>query len=187
MPWSVMYLLIFMPKNFVVTNCPSVAVPRRARVQARVGAERARRVLVHAHRDPEVVVTEADGVGRERQRARRRRAPVVHVGERDAGEAQQRDDRVGIVDLVAAGERELDVVPAHPGVGERVADGDRAHLDAGRVTEPAERVEAHSDDGDVHAHVLSLLQATGRNANVTTSLPSSSVRNGTITSSISIR
>ena len=79
-----------------------LAVPRRARVQPRVGAERAGQVLVHADRDAEVVLAEADRVGGERQRARRGRAAVVDVGERDAGEPEQRDDRVGVVDLVAA-------------------------------------------------------------------------------------
>ena len=68
-----------------------------------------RQVLVHADRYAEVVIAEANRVRRERQCARRGRGPVVDVGERDAGEPEQRDDRVGVVDLVAAGERELDV------------------------------------------------------------------------------
>ena len=167
------------------------AVPRRAGVQAGVGAERPGRVLVHAHRDPEIVVAEADRVGRQRERARRSRAAVVDIGERDPGEAQERDDGVGVVDLVAPRERELDVTPGDPGVGERVADRDRAHLDAGRLAEAPERVQPHSDDRYVHVHSLSSVrpgvdQVTGRNAKVTTSLPSSSVRNGTTTSSISM-
>ncbi len=60
---------------------------------------------------PRSVFAEPDRVGGQRERARRGRAAVVHVGERDAGEAEQRDDRVRVVDLVAAAERELDVAP----------------------------------------------------------------------------
>ena len=124
--------------------------------------------------------------GGERQRARGGGAAVVHVGERDAGEPEERDHRVGVVDLVAAAERELDVAPLDAGVGERPADRDRAHVDARHSGEAAERVQAHAHDGDVHVSSFPRAQPTGRNANVTTSLPSSSVRNGTTTSSISM-
>ena len=185
-PVVVHVLVDLHPEELRRDELAELAVPRRARVQARIGAERAGQVLVHADRDAEVVVAEADRVGGERQRARRGGAPVVHVGERDAGEPEQRDDRVGVVDLVAAAERELDVAPLDAGVGERAADRDRAHLDARHAREAAERVQPHTDDRDVHLRVLSSPQPTGRNANVTTSLPSSSVRNGTSTSSISM-
>ena len=126
-----------------------------------------------------------------RERARRGRAPVVDIGERDPGEAQQGDDGIRVVDLVASCERELDVAPGDAGVGERVADRDRTHLDAGRLAEASERVQPHSDDRHIHVHSLLLGrpgvdQVTGRNTKVTTSLPSSSVRNGTTTSSISM-
>ena len=72
------------------------------------------------------------------------------------------------------------------------ADGDRAHVDARQISETAERVQPDSYDRDVHSSPpctrsrAGLTQATGRNAKVTTSLPSSSVRNGTSTSSISM-
>ena len=56
----------------------------------------------------------------------------------------------------------------------------------GHAREAAERVQPHPDDRDVVHHACRPAQATGRNANVTTSLPSSSVRNGTSTSSISM-
>ena len=138
-----------------------LAVPRRARVEARVGAERTRDVLVHPDRDAEVGVAEANRVGRERQRAGRGRAPVVHVGERDAGEPEQRDDGVGVVDLVAAAERELDVAPLDARVRERAADRDRAHLDAGHVAEATERVQAHAHDRDVHLSAPSIRIAHG--------------------------
>ena len=154
-PWSCMYLLIFIPKNFVVTNCAELAVPRRARVQARIGAERAGEVLVHADRDAELVVAEPDRVGRERERARRGRAPVVDVGERDTGEPEQRDDRVGVVDLVTACERELDVAPLDARVGERAPDRDRAHVDRGHAGKAPERVQPHPNNRHIHAHAAS--------------------------------
>ena len=54
------------------------------------------------------------------------------------------------------------------------------------LAEAAERVQAHAHDRNVHLSAPLDPVATGRNANVTTSLPSSSVRNGTTTSSISM-
>ena len=142
------------PEELRRDELAELAVPRRARVEPRVGAERAGQVLVHADRDPEVVLAEPDRVRGERERARRGRAAVVDVGERDAGEPEQRDDRVGVVDLVAARERELDVAPLDAGVGERPPDRDRAHLDARHVAEPAERVQPHADDRDVVTHAF---------------------------------
>ena len=182
-----MYLLIFIPKNFVVTNCPSSPYHDGHAYWRGSALNAPGQVLVHADRDAEVVIAEADRVRRERERARGGGAAVVDVGERDAGEAQERDDGVGVVDLVAAAERELDVAPLDARVRERAADRDRAHLDARHAGEAAERVQPDAHDGDVHCVVLSsAAQPTGRNANVTTSLPSSSVRNGTTTSSISM-
>ncbi len=110
-PWSCMYLLIFIPKNFVVMNWPTSPYHDGHAYRRGSARERAGNVLVHADRDAEVAVAEPDRVGGHRQRARRGRAPVVDVGERDPGETQQRDDRVGVVDLVAPAERELDVAP----------------------------------------------------------------------------
>ena len=157
-PVVVHVLVDLHPEELGGHELADLAVPRRARVQARIGAERAGDVLVHADRDPEVVVAEADRVGGERERARRGRAPVVDVGERDAGEPEERDDRVGVVDLVAPAERELDVAPVHARVGEGPTDRDRAHVDARHAGEAAERVQPHADDRDVrscHRCVLS--------------------------------
>ena len=57
-------------------------------------------------------------------------------------------------------------------------------VDAGKTTE---RMQPHTHDRDIATHAASTSsQLTGRNANVTTSLPSSSVRNGTNVSSISM-
>ena len=211
-PVVVHVLVDLHPEELRRQELADLAVPRRARVQARIGSERAGEVLVHADRNTELVVAEPDRVGRERQRARGRRAPVVDVGERDTGQAEQRDHRVGVVDLVAAAERELDVAPLHSRVRERAPDRDRTHVDARHVREPPERVQPHPDNRDPRScgfdlrpsiaraeprttsgptdlrlarHVTSP-QLTGRNANVTTSLPSSSVLNGTSTSSISM-
>ena len=90
---------------------PDLAVPGRRAVVDGVGGERARLVLVHADGDADVVLARADGVGRQLQRRRRGGAAVVDVHERDAGEPEPADDRVGVVDLEAAAERELHVLP----------------------------------------------------------------------------
>src|SRR5262249_3285451 len=75
--------------------------------------------------------------------------------------------------------------PRDAGVGERTADGDRAHVDPRAIPEAPERMEPHTYDRDVHG--LSSYRAfIGRNANVTTSLPSPSVRHGTRTISMPI-
>ena len=177
------------PEELRRDELAELAVPRRARVQARVGAERARQVLVHADGDAQVVVPQPDRVGGQRESARRGRAAVVDVVEGDSREPQERDHRVGVVDLVAPGERELDVAPLDARVREGAADGDRAHLDRRHAREAAERMQPHSHDRDVHPvlpDALAPAQPTGRNAKVTTSLPSASVRNGTSTSSISM-
>jgi hypothetical protein len=110
------------------------------------------KVLVHPDRDAEPVLAEADRLRGQRQRARGGRAPDVDVGERDAGEAEERDHGVGVVDLVAAGEAELDLSPLDTGVGQRAPDRDRAHLDPGGVAEPPERVQPHPDDRHVTVH-----------------------------------
>ena len=104
-------------------------------------------------------------------------AGVEDVGERDAGQADQPGHRVGVGDLVAAAEAELDVLPLDARVGERGLDRVGAHLHGGLV-EPAERVQPHADDRDVVRHRRVLSSQTGWKANVTISLPSSSVVNG---------
>ena len=157
------------------------AVPRRAGVEPGIGAEGPGQVLVHTDGDAEVVLAEANGVGGQGQGAGGGGASVVDVGEGDPGEAHQGDDGVGVVDLVAPGEGELDVAPFDARVGEGAADGDGAHVDGRHVLEAAEGMEADPDDGDVSA-----VHATGRKAKVTTSSPVSSVRRGVSTSSISM-
>src|SRR5206468_522589 len=136
----------------------------------------------HADGDAEVGLAQADRGGGEREGAGRGRAPVVDVSERDPREAHEGDDGVGVVDLVAAAEGELDVAPLHARVGKGPPDGDGPHVDPRLVFEAAERVETHTDDGDVRVHQ----EATGWKAKVTTSLPWSSVRKGMSTSSISM-
>ncbi len=151
-----MYLLIFMPKNFVVTNWPTSPYHDGQRVQARVGAERAREVLVHADRDAEIVIAEPDRVRRPGSSALAAVAHPLYTSVNGMpGEPQQRHDRVRVVDLVAAAERELDVAPLDPRVGERAPDRDRAHLDAGHPREAAERMQSDSDDRDVRFMSLS--------------------------------
>src|SRR5581483_10538730 len=112
----------------------------------------------------------------------RRELALLAVPRRTRIERGVGDEGVGVVDLVAPAEGELDVAPLHARVGERTANGDSAHLDAGDAGEAPEGMEAHPDDGDVAAHLAS----AGWKANVTTSFPSSSVRRGISVSSISI-
>ncbi len=138
------------PEELRGEEVAELAVPRGAGVQARVGAECTREVLVHADGEAEVVLAQPDRVGGQREHARRGRAAVVDVGERNPGQPQERDDRVRVVDLVAPGERELDVAPLHARVREGTTDGDRPHVDPRPIPEAAERMEPHSHDRDVH-------------------------------------
>ena len=156
MLWSCMYLLAFMPKNLVVTNCPFSRIPLRQRQLGGVVGERAARVLVQADGDADVVLAQPDGVGGLLNGTGRGGAGVEHVGERDAGQPDQAGHRVGVGHLVAAAEAELDVLPLHTGVGQRGLDGLGAHLHRGLV-EPAERMQAHADDGDIVSHLRLLL------------------------------
>ena len=89
------------------------------------------------------------------------------------------DERVGGPDVLvaerrthAAAIRELDVLPRDAGVGERGADGDRAHLIASDSREPAEGVDPDPHDCDIHQEAPPL--ATGWNAYIITSRPASS-------------
>src|SRR5581483_10836555 len=96
---------------------------------------------------------------------------------------------IGLDRLVRAGdrarqraaERELHVTPVDAGIGERAAHRARAELETGDALEPAERVDADAGDGDAHDTACA-----GANANMRTSVPSGSVRNGSTTSSISM-
>src|SRR5262249_45245437 len=107
-------------------------------------------VLVHADGETDVVLAQPDRVRSQRKDARRGGAAVVDVGERDPRQSEERDHRVRVVDLVAPGERELDVAPRHARIRERTADGDRAHVDPGPIREAAERMQPHAYDRDVH-------------------------------------
>ncbi len=116
-----------------------------------VGGERTARMLVGADGDADVVLAGADAVGGLFDRAGRGGTGVEHVGEGgDAGQAHQACHGVGVVDLVAAADSELDVLPGDAGVGECELDGVGGHLDGRLRAEPAERVQAHPpDDGNV--------------------------------------
>ena len=138
------------PEELGGDELAQLAVPLGASVQTRVGAERTPQVLVHADGDAEVVLAQADGVGGQREGAGRRRTPVVDVGERDPRQTEESNHRVGVVDLVAAGEGELDLPPFDACVCEGAPDRHRSHVDARHTGEAAERVQAHSHDGDVH-------------------------------------
>ena len=144
---------------------PGLAVPARHAVLDGVGGEGTGQVLVHADGHAEVVFAEPEGVGRLGERAGRRGAAVVDVGEGEPGQPEEIHHGVGVVHLVAAPERELDVLPGDPGVLQRQSHRLGRHLDGGHAGEPAEGVAAHPDDGDVvHGLLLPQLSATGRKA-----------------------
>src|SRR5262249_31531418 len=94
-------------------------------------------------------------------------------------------DCVRIGDLVAAAHAELDVLPLGTAVRERGLDGVGAHLHRRLAVEPPERVETDANDCDLF-HLEPRFDQTGSKAKVSTSVPSSSVYNGTIVSSTSI-
>ena len=64
------------------------------------------------------------------------------------------DDRIGVVDLVAAAEGELDVLPVDARIPAGGAERFGAHLDRRLGTETAEGVESHADDRHVVHHPL---------------------------------
>ena len=112
-------------------------------------------------------------------------AAVGDVDERQAGQAEVADERVGGAGGGRAAERVVDLLPRQAGVGQRGAGRVGALLaSADRV--PAEGVDADADDGDVAHEGTSWGVRTGRNANVAASSPVTAEWNGTITSSISM-
>jgi hypothetical protein len=126
-----------------------VAVPGRAGVVARLGRERTGVVLVHAHDEADLVLAEADRLARHGEGAARGGAAVVHVRELDAGQAKFRHQRVRLVDLVAAADRELHVGPGKARIGQCRPGRIGAHGQRALAGEPAERVQADSDDRHV--------------------------------------
>ena len=180
---------------------PELAVPLGQSAQLGVGVEMAARMLVEADRDAEVVGTRLDDRGGHRERAAGRRAPVVHVDELDACEAELRDELVGLDRLLrarqgsgqAAAERELHVGPFD--ARRRAAPGAPRTPPCPGPTIPSKRPNgcipiptmATSISGTTRsAGARRARPSTGANANASTSLPSASVRNGTITSSTGI-
>jgi hypothetical protein len=163
------------PEELGGDELPVLGVPPRQRQLGRVVGEGAPGVLVEADGDPDVVLAQPDRVGAHLGGGGGRGAGVEHVGERDAGEAHEPRDGVGVGHLVAAAHAELDVAPLDPGVAQRRVDGVGAHLHRRLAVEPPERVQAHPDDRDlVHPDSPSSPAPTGRNAHVTISVPSSS-------------
>ena len=106
-------------------------------------------MLVQPDGDADVVVAQPDSVGTRLGGAGRGGAGVEHVREGDARQADHADDGVGIGHRPAAADTELDVVPAHPRVGDGGSDGIHTHLHRRLALETAEWVQPHPDDGDV--------------------------------------
>jgi hypothetical protein len=117
-----------------------------------------RGVLVQADGDADVVVAEPDSVGARLRRAGRGGACVEHVGERDSRQPHHADDRVGIGDGPAAAGRGPDVLPVHARIGDGGEDRVDRHLHGGLAVEPAERMDADTDDGYVVHWSTSVVQ-----------------------------
>ena len=111
-------------------------------------------MLVGADGDADVEAAEPDGGHGMVDGARRGRARVEHVGERDAGEPEQTGDRVELGGLPAATDRELHIAPRDAGIGEGVLDGVGRHLERRLLPEAAEGVQPDADDRNV-VHVSS--------------------------------
>ena len=120
-----------------------------------------------------------DRSGGELERRRTARAACLDVHDRDAGERERAEHLVarGDARVRSAAERSLEVAPADAGFGECGAHRGDAHVGDRPVLEPAERVDADPCDLDLGA-------AHGANSHVCTTVPSSSVCNGTIRSAI---
>ncbi len=164
-----------------------LAVPGGQAGHGRIGGERAPRVLVHADRDGQVVLSGLDRPGGHADRGPGGRAPVENPAQRNAGQPELADDRVGIGHLEAADEPGLHLRPADPRVGERRAHRVGGHVHGRLATEPPEGMQSHADDNRFH-HASPLVCAgeltgsggefsesapvSGANANVSTSVPS---------------
>src|SRR5690606_4343788 len=98
------------------------------------------RVLVQTDRDADVIVAQPDSVRARLGGAGGGGTGVEDVGERDTGQPDHRDDRVGVGDGPAAAGGELDVLPLQARVGDRGDDGVDTHLHGGLALEAAERV-----------------------------------------------
>ena len=96
-------------------------------------------MLVHADRDPDVVLAHANCVGTHLNCGGGGGTGVEHVDERDAREPHEPGHGVGIADLITTTDTELNILPFDAGVAEGGLDGLGAHLHRGLV-ESTERV-----------------------------------------------
>ena len=126
-----------------------LAIPVRQPENGRLGRERATGVLVHAHGDTDVVLSQSDGVSGQLDGAGGRGAGVEYVSKRNASESDQPRHRIRVCYLQAAAESKLDVLPANSGIVERRDYGIGPHLHGRLGTEPTKWVEADPDDGNV--------------------------------------
>src|SRR5262249_20740302 len=149
-PWSCMYLLIFIAKNFVVMNCPNSPYHDGHAYRRGSALNAPGKCLSMPTAMPISCLPDWMGRPASGGPAGARRTAVVQMGERDPGQAEQRDDCVGVVDFVATAEGELNVAPLDAGVGKGPANRDRAHVDTRDAGKPTERVEPDADDRNVH-------------------------------------
>src|SRR5438270_12606191 len=85
------------------------------------------------------------------ERRASRRASVLDVDERDSGQAQRGNRRVGVAGGIGATSGEIDLFPADTRLGQRSSGGDRRHLQPGHAGMAPERMDADTDDPDVAA------------------------------------
>ena len=132
------------------------AVPVAEPAALGVHAERAALVLVEPDRDAEIEDARLDRVERTEERRASGGTAVGDVDELEPGEPELRHHRVGRAGGVRAPEGELDVVPAHAGVGTGAPDRGDALLHARDAVVATELVHPDPDDRDLVTHVCSV-------------------------------
>ena len=141
-----MYRWIFIAKNCVVSIRPVSPYQLPMPIDSGSALNAPRGCLSKPIATPRSNGPGADRRVGHRQRAAAGGAPVPDVDERQPGEPELVDEGVGVATVPAAAERELDVVPADAGVGEREAGRVHGLLAAGDAVVAAERVDADPDD-----------------------------------------
>ena len=159
---------------------PGLAVPLSEPPVLGQRIERAARMLVEAHHQREVGCARDEHRVRGGKRGASGGASVLHVDERDPGEPEGCHRRVGVTSCIRAAGCEVDLAPAHAGVGKGGPRGDRGHRQPGHAGMTPEGVDPRADDSDAHA----ACSEAGAKAKVTT--PSSSPGAGINVNSIGI-
>ena len=144
---------------------PDLAVPRGQRPIGRIVLECAARVLVESDDEADLVRAGLQRLERGDERRAARRTAVLDVDERDACRAEIGDHGVGVAGVLAAAVRELDIVPRHTRVGERIARRVNAHRHPGHAFVATEGIDAGADDRNLDGtHLASSSRANAYDA-----------------------